>query len=536
MPKDIRLPPGCGKLLNEPLYYQKRQQAFQKARRMRFCLSCKTMGSMTELGLFTCAKCGLEHNGRWGNLTAPRAYNRFCLIAGRGGGKTDCGARAVREELSIPGAVWWALGPTYKILHDSTYPTLIGLIAPHWVKRWDPEHMEVTLTNDSMIAFRSLEDPERARGPHGIGGVWFDEAAQSPHRAYQVAEPMLIKAGGIAITTTTPLGYDWTYDEIEKRALVYKEPGYWCAKWWSEENPLFRMNPVMKQTIERAKKTLTPEFYAQEYQAERNNAQGLIYGGAIINKNILKDDDEIRRYIPEWPQISAQRKVIIGLDEGGDHPFGATLTVQTHRGLVVVREYLERMRAHSQAHDDIWRAFNLAALGDKTFAANKNALNLRLEWGVKGTGVAPAESKHEVGIQRVQSWLITGQMKFAYTVPRTIEQMSSYRYGVNLKPSTGEKVEHEKVFKLKDELPDSVRYTVMVWPELPNPDAPPISEADQRRLDAFPEKVRWELERMAERAKRRKDDELGLQPCEDGFGYPTANWYQHDVDEWEGRL
>jgi phage terminase large subunit-like protein len=44
----------------------------------------------------------LKHNGRWGNLTAPRAFRRFLLLAGRGGGKTLVGAHAVREELMIP--------------------------------------------------------------------------------------------------------------------------------------------------------------------------------------------------------------------------------------------------------------------------------------------------------------------------------------------------------------------------------------------------------------------------------------------------
>src|SRR5262245_49299107 len=105
-----RLPPGCGALLDDPLYYNEYQQRFIRARRMRFCLTCKTIGSMTEMGLFTCAKCGKEHNGRWGNLTAPRAFNTFSLLAGRGGGKTLVGAHAVREELMIRGALWWVMG------------------------------------------------------------------------------------------------------------------------------------------------------------------------------------------------------------------------------------------------------------------------------------------------------------------------------------------------------------------------------------------------------------------------------------------
>lgn len=524
----VRLPPGCGALLQEPLLYNEYQQRFIRARRQRFCLNCKTIGSMTEVGTFTCAKCSKEHNGRWGNLTAPRAFNRFLLLAGRGGGKTLVGAHAVREELMIPGALWWVLGATYKLLWDSTFPTLVGLIHPSWVKRWDADHAELTLHNDAKVAFRSLEDPERARGPHGVNGTWYDEAAQSPERSWHVGTPMLIKAGGIAIATTTVLGYDWTYEQIEQKALVYKEPGYWAAKWKTLDNPLFRTNPVMRMEIERARRSMTPAFFAQEYESERSNAEGLVYGD-LIAKNTLLTDVEVKRYIPEWPAISPSRKVLVGLDEGGDHPFGAVLIVKTDKGLVVVGDYLERMKAHSAAHDDIYVKLRLAQFPERQFAGNKNALNLRLEWGLKGTGVIQAESKQEVGIQRVQSWLLTGQLKFAYTASRTIEQMRAYRYADNHRPS-GEKRDKELVFKLKDELPDAIRYALMAWPEIPEPDAVPMSAAEQARWDAFDEKTRRDIEETERYRKMRSGKGVDLQPHEEG--YPGGNVFQHEVEDY----
>lgn len=533
----VRLPPGCGAMLAEPLLYSEYQQRFVRARRMRFCLSCKKAGvenpdcifSMTEMGVAICPRCQADHGGRWGNLTAPRAFNRFLLLAGRGGGKTLIGAHAVREELMIPGAQWWALGASYKLLHDSTFPTLVGLLHPQWVAKWDAEHMEITLRNGSMVAFRSLEDPDRARGPHGINGVWYDEAAKCPERAWHVGTPMLIKAGGVAIATTTVLGYDWTYEEIEQKALVYKEPGYWAAKWKTLDNPLFRTNPVMRAEIERARRTMTPAFFAQEYESERANAEGLIYGD-LIRENVLPTDEAVQRYIPEWPNISPSRKVLIGVDEGADHPFGAVMAVVTDKGLVVVADYLERMKANSAAHDDVYRQMGLHRFTDKTFAANKNALQLRLEWGLKGTGVVPAESKQEVGIQRTQSWLITKKLKFAYTAKRTIEQCGAYRYAENTKPSTGEKKDKEGVFKLKDELPDGLRYLLMAWPEIPDPETPAMTDAEQTRWDAFSDKTKWELERLKELKKAREGKGVELQPGEDQ--YPTGNIYQHNVDDF----
>lgn len=528
-----KLPPGCGALLNEPLLYNEFQQRFARARRMRFCLNCKTTGSMDEMGNFTCGTCHMQHDGRWGNLTAPRCYDHFLLLAGRGGGKTLIGAHAVREELMIPGAQWWVMGANHKWLWDSTFPTLVGLLHPSWIKRWDPEHVEITLNNDAKVAFRSLEDPERARGPHGVAGMWFDEAAQCPERAYHVGTPMLTKAAGIVLATTTVLGYDWTYEQLEQQALVYRMPGYWAARWWTEHNPLFASNPMMKRKIDQARKTMTPELFAQEYRAERSNAQGLIYGDMIL-KNKLKTDDEVKRYIPEWPAIHPSRKVLIGLDEGGDHPFGAVLIVKTEHALVVVGDYLERMKANSQAHDDVHIKLGPQGLGlfnDKTFAANKNALSLRLEWGLKNTGVGMAENDQTVGIQRVQSWLLTGQLKFAYTADRTIKQMSAYRYADNTKPSTGEKKATEQVFKLKDELPDAMRYALMLFPELPDPEKPPMSDAEIARLAAFDEKTRHDLEIAKQYAEARRK---GSVLTEKDNGYPMGDFFQSGDGERDG--
>jgi hypothetical protein len=321
--------------------------------------------------------------------------------------------------MCVPNGIGWVMGATYKILHDSTFPTIVGLIPPEWIARWDPEHEEIILTNGHLIAFRSLDDPERARGPHGVGWGWIDEAAQAAVRAYDVFEPTTIKAGGVIICTTTPLGYDWTYDRIEKKAFSGETAGdpygrYWACKYWSEENPIFRESPPMMQKIERAKRSMTPEFYAQEYRAERHNAEGLVYNYQTLEKQWLATDTEIQRLIPEWPDISPSRDLLIGLDSGADHPFGAVKLVVTPLGLVIVSDYLQRMQAISQQLPAIQSAFGLTpAMQKLRWSANKNEANLRLEFGLKGIGVIPAENKHEIGIQRVQSWLVSGQLYFA---------------------------------------------------------------------------------------------------------------------------
>lgn len=541
-PRKIHLPEGIGEDLHVPLLYNPYQQEFQAIRRLRLCLKCgvkgdvrlpsgkiiQAAGSTGPNGIFTCPTCKTQHVS---NLTAPRLFDRLLVLAGRGGGKTLIGAHAAREELMVPNSVGWVMGPTYKILHDSTFPTLIRLIPPDWVKRWDPEHMELILTNGAKVAFRSLEDPERARGPHGVGWGWFDEAAQSPERAYDVFEPTLIKAGGIVINTTTVLGFDWTWDKVEKRAMA-GAPGYWFCRYWTEENPLFAQNPVMRAQIQRAKLTMTPEFYAQEYKAERRNAEGLIYNYEAIERNTLNSDEEIRKYLPEWPLIDPSRTVLTGLDSGVDHPFGASKIVVTERALIVVDEYLERKKALTEHIAPIRMQFfspivHQVQPSTVKWAANKNEANLRLEFSLKGIDVMAVENKHEIGIQRVQAWLLTDQLKFvASRCPRTLEQMKAYRNAENRSPDGQKK--KEQVFKKNDELPDAIRYAIMGWPELPEAKAPERDERQQRRWDGLDEKSRQDLEFV----KAYTDQERRKELSEKDPTYPIGDFWGHVENLW----
>lgn len=521
-------PDGIGDNVAEPLLFNPYQQEFQRARRQRYCLHCATVGEMSPNGYWDCPKCGFHHVN---NLTAPRVYNRLGVLAGRQGGKTLIGAHAAREEMMVPRSKGWVMGPTYKILHDSTFPTLIKLIPKSWVKKWDTEHQELTLTNDSTVAFRSLEDPERARGPQGVNWGWFDEAAQSPGRAYDVFEPTLLAANGIIIATTTVLGFDWTWAKLEQEAIK-GTPGYYYTRYWTEENPFFQANPVMMMEIAKAKLTKDPDFYAEEYKAERRNAKGLVYKYDLIEKQSLKTDDDVRKLIPEWPAVNPSRKAIIGLDSGADHPFGAVHVVVTERGLVVVGNYLKRMQAVSQQLMPIRMQFGVTPNDKLQWGGNKNEINLRLEFALLGVGVAPVENDQQLGIQRVASWLYSRQIFFAPGTELLQAQLKAYRYQEN-HLTDGQKTEKEKVFKLDDELCDALRYALLLHPELPKAELVAMTEAQQSRWDALSDNSKLDIERIREfnkKAMSNDDDTLKSTPGafwgQSGMDHGGTNVYQ----------
>jgi hypothetical protein len=130
----------------------------------------------------------------------------------------------------------------------------------------------------------------------------------------------------------------------------------------------------------------------------------------------------------------------------------------------------------------------------------------------------------------MQSWLVTKRLKFAYTAARSIEQCAAYRYADNVKPTTGEK-RKEDVFKLKDELPDAIRYALMAWPELPDSLAPAMSDAEQARWAAYDDKTRHDLTMQKEYAKKQKQ---GVDLVPEESGYPIKGFWQGNDDDQDG--
>ena len=429
------------------------------------------------------------------------------------------GAYAMRQELLVPGTLIWVMAPTFKWLYDATWPALVGIIPPEWVANWDADAEEMRLINGSLAQFRSLDDPERGRG-QGPHAGWMDEASLIPEKAWHVFRPSLTENRGAMLLTTSPRGFDWCYERFYKPAILDKRQGYWACKYKTSDNPT-----IDQDEIDEARGSMPDAMFRQEYEADFVNFTGSVYGD-YIDKQTLTDLDAIKKLLPEWPKIDPTRKAIRGLDSGADHPFGAVHLVAIPPcdaaplgGLAVVADYLERQRAVAQHLNAI--QFELPHSYSLMWGANKNEAQLRLEMAQHGVLVAPAESNQEAGIQRVMSWLHSGQLWFICPstgggCPRTAEQMKKLRYAENSMPD-GSKREHEKVYKKADELPDAVRYALMLWPELPKV----IVLTKDRSLERFDAKTRGDIERVREHNKTGEREDLT--PLQEG--YPVGNFF-----------
>lgn len=451
MPKWIKLP-------SDIIYQQPDQQAFLSARRKRFCKACKI--EFDSPPNVTCPNC---------KVSGIRLYDRLTIIAGRRFGKSLFGSIAGVEEACIPNTIGWAAAPTNPKLHRYVIPAFQKLIPSEWVQDWNTEFKDLRLKNGSLIHFQTLEDPDQGRG-QGLDWLWIDEVCELTEKHWDVIRPSLGDKQGVAFFTTSPRSYDWVYEKLYKPAEDLKE-GYWGLHARTSDNPKFRTKEGM-EFLAREKESMPDVMFRQEYEADFVIFTGAVFGNAL-DTQILRSSDDIKSVIPEWPEIAPWRQVLVGIDTGADHPFGAVKLVSTERGLVVVGEYLERHRSFIE-HASSMKM--LANNSNTKWAINRNERQPMIELAQHSIMCQPAENDQIAGIERVKSWLHTRQLWFiADLVPQTIKQMKSYRWADD-KMKDGQ-VRPERVYKKDDELPDCLRYALMTWPQLPKP----VPDIDTRR-------------------------------------------------------
>lgn len=417
-----------------------------------------------------------------------REFQRFALIAGRRGGKTRIGSVATVEEATVPNTRHWACAPSYPELNDYVMPAVLGIVPQGWIDDWIAGTYTLKLKNKTQIQFRSLDDPERARGP-GLHSLWIDEGRKIQELAWDTARPALTEYRGACWVTTSPNGKDWVYRRFYEPAKNGR-PGFWAVRYKTIHNPA-----IPREEVEAARAEMDPLWFAQEYEGDFVTFTGAVYG-RLLESQILKTDEDIKKILPEWPRIDPSRHAFSSLDPGTDHPFAGVLFLVTEFGLVVFREYLERNKPISEHVANLQRMeapFQIERRG-----IDRSQKQFGIELAQHGFHAIPAENDVIAGIQRVTSWLHSKQLWFVERFcPKTVEQMRNYRWDENWGKDGVAK--RERVIKRDDDLPDAIRYGCMLYPELPRI----ITLIEGRDPRSVPEEARWAWERL----KRIEDGE-----------------------------
>jgi hypothetical protein len=68
----------------------------------------------------------------------------------------------------------------------------------------------------------------------------------------------------------------------------------------------------------------------------------------------------------------------------------------------------------------------------------------------------------------------------------------------------------------------------MAWPHLPDLDKPKMTDSEQKRWDAMPERTRMDVERWTAYNKRNTETDLQLEDA----NYPLGDFFQSRNDPW----
>jgi hypothetical protein len=228
------------------------------------------------------------------------------VLAGRRGGKTVLGGVELLRGAAERKGVYYYVAPTYRMAKDIAWDTYKAIIPERWIRKKNESNLRIDLINGSVIYLKGSEDPDALRGP-ALTGVVLDECAfQQEYTWRSVIRPALSDRGGWALFTTTPSPEGtagWFYElilllkdaDLADPGLDRLDPQQWTLY----EYTSLQGGNIPIAEIEEAKKTLAPEVFEREYEAQILSNTGLVVSCfSMLNiDSTIEDDEELPLYV-----------------------------------------------------------------------------------------------------------------------------------------------------------------------------------------------------------------------------------------------
>jgi len=288
---------------------------------------------------------------------------------------------------------------------------------------------------ESIIFLRGWESVENLRG-QAFDFLAIDEVAMMRNfwvNWYEVLRPTLTDKKGEALFASTPQGFNHFYD-LCNQELTDKD--FKSFHFTSYDNPY-----IPKDEIDRAKETLPPERFAQEYEASFQKTQGLVY----------KEFSRERHLYDELPEGRFDK--FGAIDFGYRNPT-AVLDIRFNGEYVYVDdEWYKRERTDSQIADYV-KACNFQAVYPDP--ENQGGIEELRRRNINVREVSKGKGSVEAGIQMVRELFLRKRLKVNKRCVNLIAELEMYSYDDEKK----EKDENEKPIKANDHALDALRYFI----------------------------------------------------------------------------
>lgn len=193
-------------------------------------------------------------------------------VGGLGAGKTFAGAvRALMMITKWPGSLGLIGAPTFPMLRDTTMRTFFESCPAALLKSYNKNEMKAYFINGSEVLFRSMDDPDKARGLN-LSWFWLDEA---PFCGYYAWKVLKARAGRqdpkkfprVGFATGTPKGKDGFWEDFEHNP----QKGHFLVRASTWENAMNLPEGYVEGL------GYTGNFALQEIEGRFEAFEGLVY-------------------------------------------------------------------------------------------------------------------------------------------------------------------------------------------------------------------------------------------------------------------
>jgi len=303
--------------------------------------------------------------------------------------------------------------------------------------KFTQQRMTAEFPNGGKVVFRSLDDPNNARG-HTADGVIIDEVeAVKPSAWYEVLRPMLIDTGGWLWAGGTPLGRNWFHTEHmaamdRADAACWQIPTLGCevvddgSRLIRKPHPLENPN-ISFDEIQNLFDTLSLRTFRQEILAEFIEGEGQVFRNILAN--LYPGGDT--------PADHAGHSIVMGVDWGksGDYTAASVGCKTCKRELELDRyhgiEYrLQRARLGALAEK--WHVWQILAESNAMGEPNIEQMVIS---GLPVTGFATTSSSKPPLIENLALCLEREEVQFVDLAIATAE-LEAYEQRVREGPGS----------------------------------------------------------------------------------------------------
>ena len=251
---------------------------------------------------------------------------------------------------------------------------------------------------------------------------------------HEVLRPTLTDLKGGATFISTPNGFNHFYDLCN---LETQDEDYKSFHFTSYDNPF-----LDKEELDKAKKELTEDRFAQEYLADFRKTEGLVF------KEFSRD----RHLYDERPPGRYEKYA--GIDFGFRNPAAVIPGYFDGENLYIEEEWYKRERTDAQIADYVATCRFKAVFPDPENAGGIEELRRR---GVNTREVRKGKGSIESGVNMMKEMFLRGNLFINRKCINLIAELESYSYD----DEKSEVNENEKPIKKNDHAIDASRYMIM---------------------------------------------------------------------------